>query len=402
MNNLQRAAPRARGSVRGASLGRRVVSAVRGGARLAGAGSRRADRWAGAPGVRPRVRAGHKHAPAARAFPPGRISGVDTSEPMLAEARRRLPGVEFEQADIAQWRPRQPPDLIFADSALQWVADHETLFPRLMDHLAEGGTLAVQMPDNRQEPSHALMRLIAADGPWADRLVPIAKTRAVIATHVDYYNWLRPLSRSLEIWQTTYVHPLAGVDAVVDWFRGSALLPFLAPLTPRRARGIPARYRRELLEAYGASPTGSVLFLYPRLFILARKPGPGRERSAQARRYRCSSNGACSPAAPARRRPSPPGSCAPTAPSCARPPTRSRRRPRSKPSAAHPWASRGGLKLAAALDAFGARPRRPRLSRRRRLDGRLHRRAAGRGARSVVASTSAMASSTRGSPPIRA
>ena len=87
------------------------------------------------------------------------------------------------------------PDLIFADSALQWVADHEALFPRLMVQLAEGGTLAVQMPDNRQEPSHALMRLIAADGPWADRLVPIAKTRAVIATHVEYYNWLRPARR---------------------------------------------------------------------------------------------------------------------------------------------------------------------------------------------------------------
>ena len=30
-------------------------------------------------------------------FPQARISGVDASEPMLAEARRRLPGVEFEQ-----------------------------------------------------------------------------------------------------------------------------------------------------------------------------------------------------------------------------------------------------------------------------------------------------------------
>jgi trans-aconitate 2-methyltransferase len=209
-------------------------------------------------------------------FPQAQISGVDTSEPMLAEARRRLPGVEFERSDIAQWRPRQPPDLIFADSALQWVADHETLFPRLMDQLAEGGTLAVQMPDNRQEPSHALMRLIAADGPWADRLVPIAKTRAVIATHVDYYNWLRPLSDSLEIWQTTYVHPLAGVDAVVDWFRGSALLPFLAPLTSGERDEFLRRYRRELLEAYGAEPDGQVLFLYPRLFILARKKGPAR------------------------------------------------------------------------------------------------------------------------------
>ncbi len=209
-------------------------------------------------------------------FPEAEISGVDASEPMLAEARRRLPRVDFVHGDIARWRPERRPDLIFADSALQWVADHESLFPRLMGHLAEGGVLAVQMPDNRQEPSHALMRLIAADGPWADRLVPIAKTRAVIATHVDYYNWLKPLSASLEIWQTTYVHPLAGIDAVVDWFRGSALLPFLAPLAPDEREEFLGRYRRELVESYRVEQDGQVLFLYPRLFILARKAGSKR------------------------------------------------------------------------------------------------------------------------------
>ena len=291
-------------------------------------------------------------------FPEARISGVDTSEPMLAEARRRLPGVEFEQADIAHWRPRRPPDLIFADSALQWVADHETLVPAPDGPARRGGTLAVQMPDNRQEPSHALMRLIAADGPWADRLVPIAKTRAVIATHVDYYNWLRPLSASLEIWQTTYVHPLAGVDAVVDWFRGSALLPFLAPLAPQRARGIPARATvANCSRPMASEPDGQVLFLYPRLFILARKAGScARECSAQARR--CPAGRAGPVRQPragaggdrrrsrARRRRS----------SCARPRDALSPEAAIEASAAHPWASRGGLKLAAALDAFALDP----------------------------------------------
>ena len=204
-------------------------------------------------------------------FPDAQITGIDSSARMLAEARRRLPGVAFQQTDIAHWRPDPPPDLIFADSALQWVANHEILFPRLMADLAAGGTLAVQMPDNRQEPSHALMRLIAADGPWSDRLVPVAKTRAVIATHTDYYNWLRPHAASLEIWQTTYVHPLESIDAVVDWFRGSALRPFLTPLDAEERDTFLRRYRRELAESYGVESDGRVLFLYPRLFIVARK-----------------------------------------------------------------------------------------------------------------------------------
>jgi trans-aconitate 2-methyltransferase len=206
-------------------------------------------------------------------FPRAEVVGVDVSEPMVATARARAPGASFVCADIVSWRPDAPVDLVFADSALQWIGDHERLFPRLMDCIAPGGTLAVQMPDNRQEPSHALMRLIAADGPWADRLVPIAKTRAVIATHSDYYRWLRPLSASLDIWQTIYIHPLNGIEAIVDWFRGSALRPFLAPLSPSERLSFLERYRRDLGEAYEVENDGKVLFIYPRLFLLARKAG---------------------------------------------------------------------------------------------------------------------------------
>jgi trans-aconitate 2-methyltransferase len=209
-------------------------------------------------------------------FPQADILAVSNSEEMLVEARRSLPDMRFEETDIAEWRPSKRPDLIYANSSLQWLPEHETLFPKLMGYLAEGGALAVQMADNLQEPSHSLMRMIAADGPWTSRLAPIAKTRAVIGTYVDYYGWLRPLSERLHIWETTYVHPLSGVDAVVDWFRSGALRPFLDPLDPREQQEFLERYKRELADAYDAAPEGGLLFLYPRLFIYARKGGEPR------------------------------------------------------------------------------------------------------------------------------
>ena len=59
---------------------------------------------------------------------------------------------------------------------------------------------------------------------------------------------------------------------MVDWFRGSALLPFLAPLDADERAQFLARYRRELAEAYDVAPDAKeLLFLYPRLFLLARK-----------------------------------------------------------------------------------------------------------------------------------
>ena len=89
-------------------------------------------------------------------FPAAEIVGIDNSEAMLVSARERLPQATFELSDIATWapRPRKAPDLIYANASLQWVPDHVTLIPRLFDALAPGGVLAIQMPDNRQEPTY--------------------------------------------------------------------------------------------------------------------------------------------------------------------------------------------------------------------------------------------------------
>jgi trans-aconitate 2-methyltransferase len=91
-------------------------------------------------------------------FPSSRIVGTDTSQAMLAAARKRLPQLSFEQGDIADWSPAEPVDLAYANASLQWVGDHQRLFPRLLSALAPGGVLAVQMPNNLDEPSHRLMR----------------------------------------------------------------------------------------------------------------------------------------------------------------------------------------------------------------------------------------------------
>ena len=41
------------------------------------------------------------------------------------------------------------------------------LIPRLFNALAPGGGLAIQMPAKRDEPTHRLMREVAAEAPWA-------------------------------------------------------------------------------------------------------------------------------------------------------------------------------------------------------------------------------------------
>jgi trans-aconitate 2-methyltransferase len=207
----------------------------------------------------------------AAAFPHAAIVGLDNSNNMLAVARTRVATAQFIEQDIETWHPEYKVDLIFANASLQFVPNHHELMVRLVSFLREDGWLAVQMPNNVQELSHALMRMVAADGPWAKTLVPIAKTRAVIGGFDLYYQWLATCCSKIDIWQTTYVHPLGSPDDIVAWFEGSGLRPFLEPLSARERDGFLTRYREELSAAYPRQPNGEILLQYPRLFFVVRK-----------------------------------------------------------------------------------------------------------------------------------
>jgi trans-aconitate 2-methyltransferase len=202
-------------------------------------------------------------------FPGASVTGLDSSPDMIEAARRRLPGVHFELGSVEDWRAPEPFDVILANAALHWVPDHADLFPRLVGALADSGALAVQMPDNLEEPSQRLMRRIATEGPWADRLAAAAGERTEVGAAEWYFRLLKPLCARVDVWRTTYHHPLAGPAAVVEWFKGSGLRPFLAPLGEAEREDFLARYEAAIAAAYPSATDGTVLLPFPRLFIVA-------------------------------------------------------------------------------------------------------------------------------------
>ncbi len=208
-----------------------------------------------------------------RRFPGAAVEGMDSSPDMLDKARSRLPGVSFSLGDVATWTPSRAPDLLFANAVLQWVPGHAALLPRLAGLLAPGGVLAAQMPDNLDEPSHLSIPEAAAAGPWATRLKGAEEARGAIGSFEDYWRWLRGAGCAVDLWRTTYVHPLAGADAIVEWFRSTALKPWLGRLEAAEREGFLAAYRERIATAYPAEPDGTVLLRFPRLFIVAKRAG---------------------------------------------------------------------------------------------------------------------------------
>ncbi|MBW4024323.1 MAG: trans-aconitate 2-methyltransferase [Proteobacteria bacterium] len=205
-----------------------------------------------------------------RRFPDASITGIDSAPDMIAAATKRLPGAAFALGDIAAWAPPERFDLILANASLQWVPDHAALFPRLLGKLAEGGVLAVQMPDNLDEPAHRLMREVAADGPWASKLAAAGQAREARRAAAWYYGLLAGAGARADVWVTIYHHVLAGgARAVVEWFKGTGLRPFLDPLDEDERAAFLARYEAAVAGAYPAMADGCVLLPFPRLFIVA-------------------------------------------------------------------------------------------------------------------------------------
>lgn len=228
------------------------------------------------PGERPQVcdlgcGSGLSTALLARRWPGAKITGVDNSANMLDRARERVPGAELVLADIAEFEPTGAQDLIFANASLHWLDQHEALFARLLSALNPGGVLAVQMPDNWDEPSHRLMREIAAREPFAAFFTGAPGKRGALLSTGEYYDCLAGAGAAVTVWTTRYLHALEGADAIADWFSSTGLKPWLDALPDDLRAQYLDSYRAALRHHYPSRADGRVLLAMPRLFIVAQR-----------------------------------------------------------------------------------------------------------------------------------
>jgi trans-aconitate 2-methyltransferase len=175
------------------------------------------------------------------------ILGIDSSSEMLKKAE-----IPTRQMSIEQFADGDEEfDLVFSHAALHWVPDHRRLIPQL---LRRGRRLVVQMPSNHHHRAHQLIAEVAGWRPeWP--MLSIGEYAELL--------WANG-GRELTVYEKVYCHELPDADAILEWMRGTTLLPYLERTADpeRLIAQIRERFRREF-------PGSPVMFGFRRTLFAA-------------------------------------------------------------------------------------------------------------------------------------
>jgi trans-aconitate 2-methyltransferase len=197
-------------------------------------------------------------------WPNAVLEAFDSSPEMVEAARSR--GLDAHVADATTWTPAPDTDVVITNAVLQWLPTHPDLLRRWVTELPPGAWLAMQVPGNFRDPSHALVRAQIEQG-WST-LSDLLRDQIPVLDPAGYADLLEGCD--VDAWETTYLQRLEGADAVLEWITGTALRPIRARLDDEAWTAFRAELAPKLDEAYPRRPDGTTWFPFRRVFAVAR------------------------------------------------------------------------------------------------------------------------------------
>lgn len=104
-------------------------------------------------------------------------------------------------ADLRDWSPSVPVDVMVSNTTLQWVPSHLDRVPLLVSRVRPRGWFAFQVPANFDELTHTIRRDLAAEPPYAEQTVHQSSPESHDAP--TYLRALQPHVISVDVWETT-------------------------------------------------------------------------------------------------------------------------------------------------------------------------------------------------------
>lgn len=200
-------------------------------------------------------------------FPNSDILGIDNSQDMIYKAQKEHPELTFQLCDINDLHCGY--DMFFSNACLQWIPNHTSLLPKLINKLNDGGILAVQIPMNQNEPLFRIIDDVAARFKWNFENINFHINDTLQPD--EYYDILSDCSSSFQLWETTYCHALPSHQALLDWIKGSRLRPYLNILDDKNKLLFENEILHHTIKAYPPRKDGNILLHFRRFFFIAIK-----------------------------------------------------------------------------------------------------------------------------------
>jgi trans-aconitate 2-methyltransferase len=203
-------------------------------------------------------------------WPNAKLTGIDNSVNMIEKAKTSYPDNIWIVADASKYTSNTKYNIVFSNATIQWIPNHEKLFKKLFNLINNGGVLAIQVPRFNEMPLSKAIQKVAGKAKWKEP----TKGCAELFTYRDYkyyYDLISKDYKSVEFWQTDYIHILESQYAIIEWIRSTAIRPYLDCLKDAEKPVFENELLAEIKDDYPVQRNGKVLFPFRRLFMIGYK-----------------------------------------------------------------------------------------------------------------------------------
>ena len=200
-------------------------------------------------------------------FPTAKLLGIDSSPNMIAKAKEDHPDIDFCVCNALSIEGKF--DVIYSNACFQWIPDHKTFLPDLMEKLNANGFLAVQMPYNNDEPLYCVINEVVSEPKWGFDCAKFENNITLDAN--EYYKILSECFSDFDIWETKYYLSMPDHMALIEWVKSTKLRPYLAFLGEEKGKELEEEILKRAKKHYPIQSDGNILFGFRRLFFIAKK-----------------------------------------------------------------------------------------------------------------------------------
>ncbi len=195
------------------------------------------------------------------------VLGVDNSAEMLVKAPVQK-NLEFKEIPISeQINSETKWDLIFSNAALQWIDNHNELFPKIISRINPGGQLAVQMPQQNENILNKILLQLVQEEPFASYLNNWTRPSPVLT--LDEYAKILFENGGKDLILYEKVYPLISTkkDDFFDFISGSALTVYQERLGEKEFAALASEFKKRIDSYFPSVPS---IYAFKRLIIYAK------------------------------------------------------------------------------------------------------------------------------------